>query len=98
MTPIITIDIIFSFDKTKYDIYGYYCWNFSIYDNNNDNALYLTEYGVTRTEHKIISTKPYLKEEQDIKYLCPYIKNDIKYFMKQSLTLRRLQFPHVLKY
>jgi hypothetical protein len=55
-----------NFDKTKYDLYGGSSfWKFSIYDNNNNNVLYLTEYGVTRIEHKNISTKPYTKEEQD---------------------------------
>ncbi len=77
-------------------------WNFSIYDNNNKNVLYLTEYSVTRIKHENgypnISTKPYTKEEQDIKNICFYIKNNIKYFMKQCLKFRRLQFAHVLKY
>ncbi len=27
-------------------------WKISICDNNNNNVLYLTEYGVTRIEHK----------------------------------------------
>ncbi len=62
----------------------------------------LTEYGNTRIEHKDgfknLSTKPYTKEEQDIKKICSYIKNDIKYFMKQCLTFKRLQYEHVLKY
>ncbi len=72
---------------------------FSIYDNNNNNVLCLSEYDVTRIEHKDgyknISTKPYTKEEQ---YICYHIQNDIKYFMKQCLTFRRLQFAHVLKF
>ncbi len=77
-----TYDIIF--DKTKYDIYGdNKLWKISIYDNNNTNVLYLTDYGVTRIEHKNvykqISTKPYIKEEQDIIYICSYIKNDINF-------------------
>ncbi len=62
----------------------------------------LNEYGITRMEHKdgykYITTKPYTKEEQDIKNVCSYIKNDIKYFMKQCLTLKRLQYDHVLKF
>ncbi len=46
-----TYDI--NFDKTKYDMYGDSSfWKFSIYDDNNINVLYLTEYGVTRIEHK----------------------------------------------
>ena len=77
-------------------------WKFSIYYDNNINVLYLTEYGVTRIDHKDgcknISTKPYTKEEQDIKNTCSNIKNDIKYFMKQSLTFQRLQFDHVLDF
>ena len=40
----------------------------------------------------------YTKEEQFIKNICLYIDNDIKYFMKQCLTFRRLQFAHVLKF
>ncbi len=45
------------------------------------------DYGVTRIEHKDgyknITTKSYTKQEQDIKKICSYFKNDIKYFMKQ---------------
>jgi hypothetical protein len=92
-----TYDI--NFDKTKYDMYGGNSfWNISIYDNNNNNnnnVLYLTEYGFTIIENKDrlknFHTKPYTKEEQDINTVCSYIKNDIKYFMKQCLTFRRLQ-------
>ncbi len=77
-------------------------WKFSIYDENNKNVLYSTENGITRIEHndgyKNISMKPYTKEEQDIKNTCSNIKNDIKYFMKQSLTFQRLQFAHVLDF
>jgi hypothetical protein len=29
-------------------------WKISIYDKNNENVLYLTEYGVTRIEHKMV--------------------------------------------
>ncbi len=92
-----TYDI--NFDKTKYDMHGDSClWKISIYDNYNNNVFYLNEYGVTRIEHENISTKPYTKEEQDIKNVCAYIKKDIKYFMKQCLSFRRLQFAQVLKY
>ncbi len=96
-----TYDI--NFDKTKYDMYGGSSfWNISIHDNNNNNVLYLTEYGITIIEYKDgfknFHTKPYTKEEQDIKTVCSYIKNDIKYFMKQCLTFRGLQFAHVLKF
>ncbi len=42
------------------------------------NVLYFTEYGVTMIEnkdgYKNIHTKPYTKEEQNIKYICFYIK------------------------
>jgi hypothetical protein len=64
--------------------------------------LHLTEYGITRLEHKDgynnISTKPYVKEERNIKNICSCIKNDIKYFMKQCLTFKILQYDHVLKF
>ncbi len=73
-------------------------WKHSIYDNNNKNVLYLTEYGITRIEHKNISTKPYTKEGQDIKKICSNIKIEIKCFKKQCLTFRRLQFAHVLNF
>ncbi len=82
------------FDKTKYDIHGYGWWNFSKCDNNNNNVLSLYEAGFIIDNNKI----PYTKEEQDIKSLCSYLKNDIKYFMKQCLIFRRLLFTHVLKY
>ncbi len=64
-----------NFNKTKYDMHGdSSLWKFSIYDNKDKNVLYLIEYGVTRIEHKNgypnISTKPYTKEEQDIKNIC----------------------------
>ena len=90
-------------DKTKYDIYCGSCfWDISIYDKNKNTVLCLNEYGITiikqKDGYKSQYTKPYTKEEQDIKYICSYIKNDIKYFMKQCLTFRRLQFAHVLKF
>ena len=96
-----TYDI--NFDKTRHDMFdGSRFWKISIYDNNNENVLYLTENGITRIEHKNdskhIFMKPYTKEEQDIKNICSYIKNDIKYFMKQCLTFKRLQYDHVLKF
>jgi hypothetical protein len=41
-------------------------WNISIYDNNNNNVLYLTEYGITIIEYKDgfkkFHKKPYTKE------------------------------------
>ena len=72
-----TYDI--NFDKTKHDMYGGSSfWKISIYDNNNENVLYLTENGITRIEHKNdskhIFMKPYTKEEQDKKKICSYIK------------------------
>ncbi len=53
-------------------------WKLSIYDDDDKNVLFLIEYGITRIEHKNISTKPYTKGEQDIIYICFNIKNDIK--------------------
>ena len=96
-----TYDI--NFDKTKHDMYGGSSfWKISIYDNNNENVLYLTENGITTIKHKNdskhIFMKPYTKEEQDIKNICSYIENDIKYFMKQCLTFKRLQYNHLLKF
>ncbi len=59
-----TYDI--TFYETKYDIYvDNSWWEILIYDNNDKNVLYLTEYGVRRIEHndgyKNISTEPYTK-------------------------------------
>ncbi len=95
-----TYDI--TFDKTKYAIYGYDWWNFSIYDNNNKTVLWLNETGFiidhNRDDYRTINKIAYTKEEQDIKQIGSYIKNDIKYFMKQYLTFKRLQHAHVLKF
>ncbi len=44
-----TYDI--NFDKAKYDMHGDSSSKLSIYDNNNNDVLYLTEYGVSRIEH-----------------------------------------------
>ncbi len=83
-----------------HDDFKYNWWKISIYDNYNKNVLNLTDYGVIRIEHKdgykIIITKPYTKEERNIRMTCSYIENDIKYFMKQCLTFKRLQYDHVL--
>ncbi len=96
-----TYDI--NFDNTKYDMHcDCSLWKISIYDNDDKNVLYLTDYGITRIVHKDgykkISSKPYTTEEQDKKNICSNIKNDMKYFMKQCLTFQRLQFAHVLKF
>ena len=99
-----TYDI--TFDKTKYDLYGKNAdcpwWKILIYDNNEKNVLTLSKTGISTTEYKDNYSSHrfnyYTKEEQFIKNICLYIDNDIKYFMKQCLTFRRLQFVHVLKF
>ena len=97
-----TYDI--TFDKTKYDLYGKNddCpwWKIFIYDNNEKNVLTLSKNGITTIEYKVNSTShrfyQYTKEEQFIKNICSYIDNDIKYYMKQCFTYKRLEFNHWL--
>ncbi len=79
-----TYDI--TFNKTKYDIYGYGWWNFSIYVNNNKNVLSLYETGFiidnNKDGYRTINKILYTKEQQCIQNICYHIQNDIKYFMK----------------
>ena len=97
-----TYDI--TFDKTKYDLYGNNSecpwWKIFIYDNNEKNVLTLSKNGITTIEYKVNSTShrfyQYTKEEQFIKNICSYIDNDIKYYMKQCFTYKRLEFNHWL--
>ncbi len=56
------------------------------------NWISTTEYKHNHTSHRF---NYITKDEQDIKYLCSYIENDIKYFMKQCFTHERLQINHV---
>ncbi len=66
------------------------------------NVLYLTESVITRIEHKDGYKKSLYKvlykRRTRYKQICSNIQNDIKYFMKQCLTFRRLQFAHVLNF
>jgi hypothetical protein len=92
-----TYDI--TFDKTKYDLYGKNdeCswWKIFIYDNNEKNVLTLSKNGITTIEYKDNYSShrfyQYTKEEQFIKNICSYIDNDIKYYMKQCFTYKRLE-------
>ena len=56
----------------------------------------LSKNGITTIEYKVNSTShrfyQYTKEEQFIKNICSYIDNDIKYYMKQCFTYKRLEF------
>ena len=93
-----TYDI--TFDKTKYDLYEKNddCpwWKILRYDNNEKEVLELSKNGITTIEYKVNSTShrfyQYTKEEQFIKNICSYIDNDIKYYMKQCFTYKRLEF------
>ena len=97
-----TYDI--TFDKQKYDLYGNdrdcSWWKIFIYDNDKKNVLTLSKNGITTIEYKVNSTShrfyQYTKEEQFIKNICSYIDNDIKYYMKQCFTYKRLEFNNWL--
>ena len=97
-----TYDI--TFDRTNYDLFGNNSecpwWKIYIYDNNKKNVLTLSKNGITTIEYKVNSTShrfyQYTKEEQFIKNICSYIDNDIKYYMKQCFTYKRLEFNHWL--
>jgi len=97
-----TYDI--TFDRTNYDLFGnnsdWSWWKIFIYDNNKKNVLTLSKNGITTIEYKVNSTLhrfyQYTKEEEFIKNICSYIDNDIKYYMKQCFTYKRLEFNHWL--
>ena len=100
-----TYEITFDDVHKRYNLY-----TFSIYNNKNEICLKLHENGITQityqkekqtTRHVCIPYKDLkfnTKEEQIIKNILNDIENNIKYYVKQCLTYKRLRTELYIKY